>query len=206
MPVESREMLRCLFQTVGTLVDSATMNDPYAAPHRVRTSQIARVLAQLQGFDEDMIDGIRMAATLHDFGTILVPSEIILKAGPLTDAEFTAVKQHPIYGAEIFKDIEFPWPVTQIILQHHERLDGSGYPHGLAKDQIMLEAQVVAVADAMDAMTSDRPWRKAFSVEEALERLVKDRGTKFDPVSVDACIELYTKKKYLLDPDYYGRG
>jgi HD-GYP domain-containing protein (c-di-GMP phosphodiesterase class II) len=206
MPASSDEILRCLFQTVGTLVDSASLHDPYAPSHRVRTSQIARVLAQILSFDEDMTDGIRMAATLHDFGTLLIPRDIILKPGPLTPEEYTVVKQHPVYGAEIFKEIEFPWPVTQIILQHHERLDGSGYPNGLKKDDILLESQVVAVADVIDAMTSDRPWRQALSVDEALAYLQKERGVKFDPYTVDACVELYTKQKYRLDPEYYGRG
>jgi HD-GYP domain-containing protein (c-di-GMP phosphodiesterase class II) len=206
MTAPNDALLRCLFQTVGALVDTASLHDPYAPGHRLRTSQIARILAQIQGFEEDVIDGIRLAATLHDLGSLLIPAEILQKPGALNDDEWAVVKQHPIYTVEIFKEVEFPWPVLQMIEQHHERLDGSGYPKGLTKGDITLEAQVVAVADVMDAMTSDRPWRKALTVEQALDELRKDRGTKFDAYVVDACIELYTKQAYRLDPEYYGRS
>lgn len=206
MPAMRDEILRCLFQTVGTLVDAASQNDPYAPGHRLRTAQIARTLAQMLSFDEDMVDGIRLAGTLHDIGNIFVPAAILSKRDKLTEEEFSAVKQHPIYGAELLKEIEFPWPITTMVLQHHERLDGSGYPHGLKGSEISLEAQVLAVADVMDAMTSDRPWRSAFPADEALKLLVQDRGTKFDQYVVDTCVELYTKEKYRLDPEYYGRG
>ena len=205
MTAQPEEVLRCLFQTVGALVDTASLHDPYAPGHRLRTSQVARVLAQLLSFDEDIINGIRLAATLHDIGILLIPKEILQKPGPLTDAEYAIVKQHTAYSAQLFKEVEFPWPVIEMIEQHHERLDGSGYPKGLKKDQIMLESQVIAVADVMDALTTDRPWRKALTTEEALETLKKDSGIKFDPYVVDACIELYTKQKYRLDPEYYGR-
>lgn len=206
MPATNEEVLRCLFQTVGALVDTASLHDPYAPGHRLRTSQISRVLAQLLSFDEDIINGIRLAATLHDLGILLIPKEILSKPGTLTDAEYALVKQHTTYSANLFREVEFPWPVIEMIEQHHERLDGSGYPNGLKKGEIMLESQVIAVADVMDALTTDRPWRKALSIEEALESLKKDSGIKFDAYVVDACVELYTKQKYRLDPNYYGRG
>jgi HD-GYP domain-containing protein (c-di-GMP phosphodiesterase class II) len=206
MTAPNDQLLRCLFQTVGALVDTASLHDPYAPGHRQRTGQLARIIAQIQGFEEDVIDGIRLAATLHDFGSLLIPAEILQKPGPLNDDEWAIVKQHPDFTVSIFKDVDFPWPVLQMIEQHHERLDGSGYPKGLKKDEITLEAQVVAVADIIDAMTSDRPWRKALSVDDALDQLRKDRGVKFDAYVVDSCIELYTKQKYRLDPEYYGRG
>ena len=142
-------LLRCLFQTVGALVDTASLHDPYAPGHRLRTSQLARILAQIQGFEEDVIDGIRLAATLHDFGALLIPAEILQKPGSLNDEEWAIVKEHPNYTVSIFKDVDFPWPVLQMIEQHHERLDGSGYPKGLKKGEITLESQVVAVADVM---------------------------------------------------------
>ena len=205
MPATHDEVLRCLFQTVGALVDTASLHDPYAPGHRLRTSQIARVLAQMLSFDEDIVNGIRLAATLHDLGILLVPKEILSKPGKLTDAEYALVKQHTDYSAGLFRQVDFPWPVIEMIEQHHERLDGSGYPKGLTKNEIMLEAQVIAVADVMDALLTDRPWRKAFTVEEALGQMEKDKGVKFDPYVVDACVELYTKQKYRLDPEYYGR-
>jgi putative nucleotidyltransferase with HDIG domain len=205
MAAQREDILRCLFQTVGVLLDTAMMNDPYQQGHRLRTSQIARTLAQILGFEDEVVNGIRLAATLHDIGMLLVPQDILNKPDRLTPEEFSAVKQHPVYGVEILKDIEFPWPIAQMILQHHERLDGSGYPHGIGKGEITLESQIIAIADVMDAMTSDRPWRRALTVDEALNELRAGRGSKFDAFAVDSCIDLYVKQRHRLDPEYYGR-
>ncbi|TAL40270.1 MAG: HD domain-containing protein [Alphaproteobacteria bacterium] len=205
MPSQRDEILRCLFQTVGTMVDAAGREEAYAPGHRLKTSQIARTIAQIIRCDDDVVDGVRMAATLHDFGNILIPVELLTKPGKFTDEEFALIKQHATYGAEILKDIEFPWPICNIILMHHERIDGSGYPAGLKGTEVMMEAQILGVADMMEAMTSPRPWRAALSVEEALSELTQMRGVKFEAYIVDAAIELFTKQKYRLDPEYYGR-
>lgn len=205
MPTQRADILRCLFQTVGTMVDAAGREEVYAPGHRLKTAQIARTIAQIIRCEDDIVDGVRMAATLHDFGNILIPVELLTKPGKFTEDEYALVKQHATYGADILKEVEFPWPIAQMILQHHERIDGSGYPAGLQGTEVMMEAQIIGVADVMEAMTSHRPWREALSVDAALEELTKMRGVKFDGYIVDACIELYTKQKYRLDPEYYGR-
>lgn len=206
MDVSSEEIMLCLFQTVGVLVDAAGMQEPYAAGHRLRTSQIARTIAQLLGFETVDIDGIRMAATLHDVGNVLLPPGLLAKPDRFTAEEIAVMQQHVAHGADILKNIDFPWPVAPIISQHHERLDGSGYPNGLKGGEIMLEAQILGVADVMEAMTSPRPWREALPVETAIEEIIKGRGVAFDPYAVDACIELFTKQTHRLDPEYYGRA
>jgi HD-GYP domain-containing protein (c-di-GMP phosphodiesterase class II) len=157
------------------------------------------------GLDNDTIDGVRIGALLHDFGIIRIPSAILAKPNKLTPEEYEIMKQHPVHGFQILKSIDFPWPVGKMILQHHERLDGSGYPGGISGDDIILEARIIAVADIMDSMTSDRPWRRALPIETALDEIKKGRGTKYDPAVVDACIDIYTNRKQLLDPDYYKR-
>ena len=206
MSLPKEDILRCLFQTVGTLVDAASMQDAHTPGHSLNTARIARTIAQLLGFENDVVDGLRIAATLHDFGNIFVPTALLSKPGKLTDEEFSVVKQHVVYGVEIFKDVEFPWPVVQMILQHHERLDGSGYPNGLKGSEIVLEAQVLGVADAIEAMTSPRPWREALPTDAAVDEIRKLRGITFDPYVVDACIELFTKQRHRLNPEYYGRS
>jgi putative nucleotidyltransferase with HDIG domain len=205
MEASSEEIMLCLFQTVGVLVDAAGMRESHAPGHRLRTSQIARTIAQLLGFEADDIDGIRMAATLHDVGNILLPPGLLAKPDRFTAAELAIMQQHVAHGAEILKNIEFPWPVVPMISQHHERLDGSGYPNGLKGGEIMLEAQILGVADAMEAMTSPRPWREALPVEAAIEEIIKGRGITFDPFAVDTCVELFTNQAHRLDPEYYGR-
>ena len=205
MDDSSEEIMRCLFQTVGVLVDAAGMQESYASRHRLRTSQIVRTMAQLLGFEAVGIDGIRMAATLHDIGNILLPPGLLAKPDRFTAEEAAIMQQHVAQGAEILGNIDFPWPVVPIILQHHERLDGSGYPNGLKGGEIMLEAQILGVADVVEAMTSPRPWREALPVETALEEIVRGRGITFDPFAVDSCVELFTNQAHRLDPEYYGR-
>jgi putative nucleotidyltransferase with HDIG domain len=206
MPSLQEEIVLSLFQTIGALADAVSAQDTYAPGHRLQASQIARSLAQIIGFEGEDVDAIRMAAMLHDIGMMYVPREILIKPGPLTDEEFATVKNHVGWGAQMLSGIAFPWPVTQIIMQHHERLDGSGYPAGLSGGQITIEAQVLAAADVMEAMTAPRPWRPAIPAPQALAELVRDRAAKFDASVVDACIELYTNQAYRLDPEYYGRS
>lgn len=194
-----------LFQCIATLADAIALREAQAMDHQRNVSQVARTIAQLMGMDRETIEGIRVAAMLHDVGFILVPSGILNKPGPLDEGERAVVRQHPIYSAELIKNVEFPWPVAEIVLQHHERLDGSGYPQGLAAGDIMLEARIVAVADVVESMTSPRPWRDALSVEAALEEIRQGSGIKYDAQAVETCIGLYTKERHRLDPEYYGR-
>jgi HD-GYP domain-containing protein (c-di-GMP phosphodiesterase class II) len=201
-----QEIFRCLFQTVGVLADMGNLYEPQALNHQTKTSRIARTLAQMMGLAEDTVAGIRMAATLHDLGHLLIPVDILNKPAVLTPEEYNVVKAHPETAYNLIRDIEFPWPVPEIVLQHHERLDGSGYPKGLSGEDIMLEAQIVAVADAMEAMTSPRPWRGALTPEQALDEILKDKGVKYETDVVNTCVDLYTREAYRLDPEYYGRG
>ncbi|MEZ0262433.1 MAG: HD-GYP domain-containing protein [Alphaproteobacteria bacterium] len=203
--IVKEEIQRCLFQTVSVLADTLGLREAFGAGHQNRVQRIARTLGQMMGLDEETVDGLRMAATLHDFGNVLVPAEILNKPGPLNDEEWGYIRQHPTYGHEILKGIEFPWPVAEIVLQHHEHLDGTGYPQGLRGDNIMLEARILCVANVMDAITNERPWRPALSVEEALDWIQKNSGTRYDPTTVDVAVDLYTKQKHRLDPGYYGR-
>lgn len=200
------QVVHCLYQTVRTLADTISLKEPHTPAHQSQVAQAVRCMGQLMKLDSDIVDGARIGATLHDFGIIRIPSEILNKPGRLTEQEFEIMKQHPVHGYQILKAIDFPWPVGRMVLQHHERLDGSGYPGGIKGTEIILEARLIAVADVIDSMISDRPYRKALPVEQALEEVQKGRGTKFDPAVVDAATELYTNQRERLDPDYYRRG
>ncbi len=200
------EITLALYQSLSTLADIITLREAGAMDHQRNVSQISRTIAQLMRMGEDEIESIRIAATLHDVGFILIPSGILTKPDVLTDQERAVIRQHPIHSAEIIKNIEFPWPVAEIVLQHHERLDGSGYPQGLKGDDIMLEARIIAVADVVESMLSPRPWRNALPLEDALAEIQNGSGIKYDPLVVETCVELYTKQRYRLDPEYYGRG
>jgi HD-GYP domain-containing protein (c-di-GMP phosphodiesterase class II) len=206
MTAEKDEIVRCLYQTIATLASMPGIPNSYIPQHQQSVSQISRTLAQIMQVERDVVDGLRIAATLHDCGLVMVPAEILNKPGPLTDDEFAIVKGHPALGQEILSAIDFPWPVAEIVLQHHEMLDGSGYPRGLKGDDILFEAQIIAVADAMDTMISARPYRPAMTVEAALADLQKYKGIRYDRGIVEACVELYTKQSHRLDPEYYGRG
>lgn len=200
------DVVHCLYQTIGTLADTIGMKEAYMPEHQHNVSRIARAVAQMMHLDRDIVDGVRIGATLHDFGIIRIPTALLNKPGKLTDQEYEIIKQHPVHGYQILKSIDFPWPVARMVLQHHERLDGTGYPGGMSGSEIILEARIIAVADVMDSMTSDRPWRKAMPVEAGLDELRKNRGTKYDAHVVDTCIDLYTNQSQRLDPDYYRNG
>lgn len=205
MSVNKEAVILCLYQTVRTLADAIGMKETYTPGHQHTVAQLARTIGQIMGLDSDVIDGLRIGATLHDFGILRIPSEILGKPGKLTTQEYEIMKQHPVHGSQILRSIEFPWPVSRMILQHHERLDGSGYPGGITGEDIILEARIIAVADIVDSMTSDRPWRKAMPISAALEEIKKYRGTKYDAAVVDACVEIYTNQPHLLNPDHYKR-
>ncbi|MDD4776105.1 MAG: HD domain-containing protein, partial [Syntrophomonas sp.] len=145
------------------------------------------------------VEGIEVAGNLHDIGKIHVPIEILSKPGNLTEIEFSYVKTHSQSGYDIIKDIEFPWPVAEIILQHHERLDGSGYPRGLSGDEILPEARIIAVADVVEAMASHRPYRPALGIEPALEEIVRNSGLLYDPEVVAACCRLFQERGFSLE-------
>jgi HD-GYP domain-containing protein (c-di-GMP phosphodiesterase class II) len=170
--------------------------DPYTSGHQTKVSRLARAIAQDMALSSDTVDNIRIAGSIHDIGKISVPAEILSKPGKLTDVEFSLIKLHPQTGYDILKNAELPYPIAEIILQHHERLDGSGYPQGLKNDQILLESQIIMVADVVEAMASHRPYRPALGVDAALEEIAKNRGVLYDEKVVEACLRLFREKGF----------
>jgi len=173
--------------------------DPYTAGHQRRVAGVACAIATEMNLPADQIDGIRMAAAIHDLGKISVPAEILSKPTKLTAIEFSLIKTHSQSGYDILKDIDFPWPVARIVLEHHERINGSGYPHGLARDNILMESRIMAVADVVESMASYRPYRPALGIDAALNEIEKNRGTLYDNAVVDACLRLIREKGFQLN-------
>ncbi len=194
------ERLRKAFgTTVQVMVAAVEAKDPYTAGHQLRTANIARAIATEMGLPPEKIEGIRMAGSIHDIGKLSVPAEILTKPTKLTELEFSMIKEHARKGYEILKDVESPWPLAQIVYQHHERMNGSGYPRKLKGDEILIEARIMAVADVVEAMASYRPYRPALGIETALEEIEKNRGTFYDADAVDACLKLFREKGYQLE-------
>ena len=183
-------MERSFAQTIEALAATIEVRDPYTAGHQRRTTAIAEAIGQRMGLDEQRLKALHIAGTVHDIGKISVPASILSKPGKLSDPEFAVIKRHPETGYEILKGIEFPWPVAEIVYQHHERLDGNGYPRGLKGDEILPEARILAVADILEAISSHRPYRPALGIEVAVEELKKLRGSHLDAAAVDICLQL----------------
>ena len=183
---------RILDETVQSLGSAMEKRDPYTAGHQQRVAQLACALARkIGGIAAERLKGIWTAAILHDIGKMYVPAEILTRPGHLSGIEFELIKSHTEAGYEILKDIEFQWPVPLIVRQHHERLDGSGYPAGLKGDDILFEARILGVGDVVEAMSSHRPYRPGKGIESALEEITRSRGTAYDPTVVDACLKLF---------------
>ncbi len=194
---ESRNRLHQALQgTIQAMALTIEIRDPYTAGHQRRVSKLACAIAEELGLPEDQIEGLRVAGDIHDIGKIYVPAEILSKPGQITAIEYGIIKTHPQVGYDILKTIKFPWPVAQIVLQHHERLDGSGYPLGLSGDQILKEARILIVADTVEAMSSHRPYRPAHGIEKALEEIIQHKGTQYDAEVVEACVRLFREKKF----------
>jgi putative nucleotidyltransferase with HDIG domain len=187
------KLQRALEGTVHTLVSAIEIRDPYTAGHQRGVTQLACAIANEMGLSKERTEGIRMAGLIHDIGKISIPAEILSKPGGLNAIEYGLIKNHPRLGHDILKAVDFPWPLAQIVLQHHERLDGSGYPQGLSGDEIILEARILGVADVVAAMFSHRPYRPAHSIEDALEEISQNRGILYDAEVVDVCLELFTE-------------
>ena len=192
----SQRLQDSLVSTIQAIATSMEKRDPYTAGHQRNVAELATAIAKEMDLPEDQINGIMLGALIHDIGKIYVPSEILTRPGKLTNAEFEIIKSHPEVGYEIIKGVDFPWPVNEIVLQHHERLDGSGYPQGLAGDEIALEARILAVADVVEAMASHRPYRPGLGIEAALNELEINRGILYDPTVVDKCIQLFIDKNF----------
>ena len=185
--------------TVMALANTVEIKDPYTAGHQRRVAQLSCAMAQELGWSADRVEGIKVLCFLHDMGKIAVPAEILNRPGKISPTEYGLIKVHPQVGYDILKDIDFPWPVAQGILQHHERLDGSGYPLGLSAGEITPEAKILAVADVVEAMASHRPYRPALGVDQALEEITRNKGRLYDPGVVDVCVHLFTEKDFRFD-------
>lgn len=209
---QSVQRLQTMLQeTVNALAVTGEKRDPYTAGHQQRVADLACLMAERMGLDGSACEGLRVAGLLHDLGKIYVPAEILSKPSQLTDMEMGLVRTHAEAGFDILREIPFPWPVAEVVLQHHERLDGSGYPRGLAAGAILPEARVLAVADVVEAMSSHRPYRAALGVEQALFEIEKNSGRLYDPEAVTACLSLFRSGYAFpapgVGPGYsYGRG
>jgi PAS domain S-box-containing protein/putative nucleotidyltransferase with HDIG domain len=197
---ESYENLeRMLEETVRTLAFTVEVRDPYTAGHQRRVAQLADAISHKMGLSSKKAMGVRMAALIHDVGKIQIPGELLNKPGPLSAYEMDLVKSHPSVGSSILKEIQFPWPISDIVLQHHARLDGSGYPRDIGGEQMSVEAKIIAVADVVEAMVSHRPYRSALGLEKAIEEISSNRGTLYDPQVVDTCLSLITGDDFIFE-------
>lgn len=185
-----------LEQTIGVLSRAIEMRDPYTDGHQKRVALLATEIAREMGLPEDAITGIRLGSLVHDVGKIRVPSEVLSSPRKLSSTEMEFIKTHPDGGFEILKDAVFPWPVARMVHEHHERIDGSGYPRGLKHEEITLEARIIAVADTVEAMTSFRPYRPALGINAAVEEIRRGRGTLYDPEVVDSCIRVLERSGF----------
>ncbi len=170
--------------------------DVLAVSHQKRVAQLAIAIAERMGLDEDRLEGLRVAASLHDVGMMQVPPATLAKPGKLAPEEIDLVRAHPQVGYDMLKDIDSPWPIAEIARQHHERMDGKGYPLGLRGDEILLESRIISVADTIEAMISQRPYRAALDIDAAVAEVCAGRGSRFDPVAVDVCEHLFRKENF----------
>jgi putative nucleotidyltransferase with HDIG domain len=190
---KSKQLEKSIENIIFTMAKMSESKDPYTAGHQQRVSQLATAIARKMGLSEDRIESLKFASLIHDIGKFTIPGEILSKPAKLSETEFALIKEHPKTGYDIIKDVDFPWEIASIILQHHERLDGSGYPEGLKDKEILLEAKILAVADVMEAMSSHRPYRPALGIDKALEEISMNKGKLYDSDVVDTCIKLFTE-------------
>ncbi|ATX83104.1 PAS domain S-box-containing protein/HDIG domain-containing protein [Mariprofundus ferrinatatus] len=196
---QSREQLQSALEgTIAAVSNAVGARDPYTSGHQQRVAELAKAIAREMGLDEARVKGVFLSATIHDIGKIQLPADILSRPGKLTNAEYQLIKEHSEAGYSILKGISFSWPVAEVAHQHHERMDGSGYPQGLKGDEICLEAKIVAVADVVEAMSSHRPYRPALGIDAALDEIRTHRGSAFDPEVVDACLKLFEEKRFTL--------
>jgi putative two-component system response regulator len=191
-----QKLRKIITGTIYAMAMTIEIRDPYTAGHQRRVASLSRAIGKELCLSPLQIEGLGMAGVIHDIGKISIPSEILSKPGNLNKLEFEIMKTHPQVGYDILKSIEFPWPLAEITAQHHERLDGSGYPLGLKENEIIFEAKILSVADVLEAMASHRPYRAAKGIDFALNEISKRRGICFDPQVIDVCLYLFNKKGY----------
>jgi putative nucleotidyltransferase with HDIG domain len=187
-----------MLQTVEAIASIVEMRDPYTSGHQARVAELAREIAREMGLPEEQMQAIHLAGLVHDLGKIRIPAEILSKPSRLNEIEYSLIKMHPQAGYDILKGVDFSWPIAQMVLQHHERMDGSGYPQGLKGEAILPGARILIVADVVEAMSSHRPYRPGLGVKAALDEITRGRGTFYDPQVVDACVALLQERGYVL--------
>jgi len=195
----AEKLRKSLMNTIQALSVTVEIRDPYTSGHQKRVSLLTRAIAEGMSLAKDTVDNLCMASIIHDIGKLSLPSEILSKPGKLSDIEFSLIKTHSQSGYDIIKDIGLPYPIAEMVLQHHERIDGSGYPRGLKNDQILLESKIIIVADVVEAMASHRPYRPALGIDKALEEIEKYKGILYDPAVVDMCLELFRKRGFTFE-------
>ncbi len=195
--VHTLESLRkAVGTTIQVMVSTVETRDPYTAGHQLRSADLARAIATEMGLPQDRIDGIRMAGSIHDIGKLSIPAEILSNPKKLSEVEFLLIKEHSRRGYEILKNVESSWPLAEMVYQHHERMDGSGYPRNLKGEEILIEARILAVADVVESMASHRPYRPALGIDAALAEIAKNRGVLYDPEVADVCLKIFNEKGY----------
>ncbi|MBE0612894.1 MAG: HD-GYP domain-containing protein [Burkholderiales bacterium] len=185
-----------LMNTVRVAMILSELRDPYTAGHERRVAEISVAISAELGFDTSRQEGIRVAGYLHDVGKMVIPAEILAKPGKLTEIEYSLIKQHPQAGHDVLKGVEFPWPIAEVALQHHERMDGTGYPQGLRGEDIIVEARILAVADTVESMSSHRPYRAGLGIDKALAEIERGRGTSYDAAVAEVCLKLFREKGF----------
>jgi len=182
--------------TANIITKVVETRDPYSTGHQQRVSQLATAIAQEMKLPQDRIEGVRLASLVHDVGKVNLPTEIVSKPSSLVEVEFNLLKNHPRVGYEILKKVDFPWPIAEIVFQHQEKIDGSGYPRGLKGNDILIEAKILGVANVVEAMSSYKSYRPALSIDEALAEIVENKNILFDPEVVDICVKLFKEKGF----------
>ncbi|MHC4468939.1 MAG: HD domain-containing phosphohydrolase, partial [Planctomycetota bacterium] len=193
------KLQKALSGTINVVASTVEVRDPYTAGHQRRVATLARAIAEEMNLSQNQVEGIFMAGVVHDLGKIYVPAEILSKPSRLNDIEFNLIRTHSQVGYDLLKTIDFPWPIAQIVHQHHERLNGSGYPQGLSSEQILIEAKIICVADVVEAMASHRPYRPARGVDRALEHIQEESGNLYDSMVVNTCLRLFSEKEFKFD-------
>jgi len=191
-----KQLEKSLGDTIKAMSMIVETRDPYTAGHQVKVARLAAAIAKKMSLLEERIRGIQMAGVIHDIGKIQIPADILSRPGKLSSLEMQWIRTHAQGGYDIMKDVEFPWPIARIILEHHERMDGSGYPNGKSNNDILLEARIIAVADVVEAMASHRPYRPSLGIDAALEEIEKNKGVLYDSAAVDACLKLFREEGF----------
>jgi putative two-component system response regulator len=187
-----------LKSTIQFMISAIEARDPYKNGHQMRSANLACAIAAEMGLDQETTDGIRIASSIHDIGNLTIPAEILAKPAKLTNLEFSLVKEHSRNGYEMLRNVEYLWPLAQMVYQHHERMDGSGYPENLKGEEILMEARIIAISDVVESMVSDRSYRRAPGIEAALLEIQENKGILYDVAVADACLRLFREKEYQL--------